>query len=142
MPQLSRYCDIATVGFSTGQAAVELDTANCEGVLFLGVIASTAARTPTLTLKSGATTTGFATCASTYTQSSTAAGVIVLATDVYKPARRYLGATLTTTSATPSYCIAIKYGCRSLIGNMGGSGTNMNTANGGILRCVSPTSAT
>ncbi len=61
MPQLSRYIDIQTVGFSTAQAAVEVDTANCEGVLFLGIIASTENRTPSMALKAGATTTGTAT---------------------------------------------------------------------------------
>lgn len=140
--QLSRFIDISTVGLSTAEAAVEVDTANCEGVLFLGVIASTAARTPSMALKSGATTTGFVNCASTHTHASTAAGVFVIATDVYKPKKRYVGATLTTTSATPSYCIAIKYGLRAMQGNMTASGTNMPTATGGIKRVVSPSSAT
>lgn len=143
MGQLSRYIDFHTVGFSTAEAAVEVDTANCDGVLFIGVIASTAARTPSMALKAGATTTGFVNCASTHTHASTAAaGAIVIVTDVYKPKKRYIGATLTTTSATPSYCMAIKYGLRAMQGNFTASGTNMPTASGGIRRVVSPSSAT
>lgn len=141
--QLSRFIDVPSVCFTTGEAACEVDTANCEGVLFIGVIASTAARTPSLALKSGATTTGFVNCASTHTHASTAAaGAIVIMTDVYKPKKRYLGATLTTTSATPSYTIAIKYGLRAMQGSFTASGTNMPTASGGIRRVVSPSSAT
>jgi len=143
--QLSRHIDITSVGLSTAEAAVEVDTggtAPCEGVLFIGVIATTAARTPSLALKSGATTTGFVNCASTHTHASTAAGQFVIATDVYKPAKRYIGATLTTTSATPSYLLAIKYGLRVSSSAMTASGTNMPTATGGIKRVVSPSSAT
>lgn len=140
--QLSRLIDIVSVGFTTAEAAVEVDTTNCEGVMFLGVIASTASRTPSLALKSGATTTGFVTCASTHTHASTAAGQWVIATDVYKPRQRYLGATLTTTSATPSWLIAMKYNLRSMQGNFTASGTKMPTATGGIKRVVSPSSAT
>lgn len=142
MGQLSRFIDFQTVGLSTAEAAVEVDTANCEGVLFIGVVCSTAARTPSLALKSGATTTGFVNCASTHTHASTAAGQFVIVTDVYKPKKRYVGATLTTTSATPSYCMAIKYGLRGMQGNFTASGTNMPTATGGIKRVVSPSSAT
>jgi hypothetical protein len=143
--QLSRYLDIVSVGFSTAQAAVEFDTASvggCEGVMFLGVIASTAARTPSLALKLGASTTSFVNCASTFTHASTAAGVTVIATDVFRPGKRWVGATLTTTTATPSYCIAMAYGLRKSVGNFTASGTNMPTVTGGILRAVSPSSAT
>ena len=140
--QLSRFIDISSVGYSTAEAANEVDTSNCEGVLFIGVIASTASRTPSLALKSGATTTGFVNCATTHTHASTAAGQFVIVTDVYKPKKRYLGATLTTTSATPSYLLAIKYGVREMTGNFTASGTNMPTASGGIRRVVSPSSAT
>ena len=140
--QLSRFIDISSVGFSTAEASNEVDTANCEGVMFVGIVCSTAARTPSLALKAGATTTGFVNCASTHTHASTAAGQFVIVTDVYKPKKRYLGATLTTTSATPSYLLAIKYGLRSMQGNFTASGTNMPTASGGIRRVVSPSSAT
>lgn len=140
---LSRYFDISSVGFSTAEASNEVDMSNAEGCVFIGIVASTAARTPSLALKAGATTTGFVNCASTHTHTSTAAaGAIVIVTDVYRPAKRYLGATLTTTSATPSYLIAMKYGLRKGVGNFSASGTNMPTASGGVKRVVSPSSAT
>lgn len=144
MGQLSRYLDIVSVGFSTGEAAVEIDnqTHNAEGFLFIGVVASTAARTPSLALKLGASTTSFVNCATTHTHASTAAGQFVVATDLYKPTKRWVGATLTTTSATPSWLIACAYGKKKMVGNFTASGTNMPTATGGIKRVVSPSSAT
>jgi len=140
--QLSRFFNCATVGFSTAEAAAEIDMTGYEGCLVIGVVASTAARTPSIALKTGATTTGFVTCASTFTNTSTGAGAFVMMTDVNKVTRRYLGATLTTTSATPSWCIMLPYGPRKNTGNFTASGTNMGTVNGGIKRVVSPSSAT
>lgn len=142
MPQLSRYLDLVSVGFSTGQDPVEVDTANCEGVLFIGVPCSTAGRLWSMALKAGATTTGFVNCASTHTHATTAASVQVIVTDVYKPKKRYIGATLSSSSATPSFTLAFKYGLRAMQGNFTASGTNVPTASGGIKRVVSPSSAT
>lgn len=141
MPQLSRFIDVTSVGFTTAEAAVEVDTSGCEGVLFIGVPGTTAARLWSLAIKSGATTTGFVNCASTHTHASTAADNSVLITDVYKPKKRYVGATLTSSSATPSRLLAIKYGLRSMTGNFSAA-SGLPAATGGILRAVSPSSAT
>lgn len=140
--QLSRYIDLVSVGFSTAEASNEVDTANCEGVLFIGVPGTTAARLWSLALKSGATTTGFVNCASTHTHASTAANNDVIVTDVYKPKKRYIGATLSSSSATPSRLLAFKYGLRANVGNFTASGSGTPTASGGIRRVVSPSSAT
>jgi len=141
--QLSRYLDLVSVGFTTGEAAQEVDTQGCEGVLFIGVKCSTAARTMSMALKAGASTTSFVTCASTFTHASTAAGSdMVIITDVYKPAKRWIGATLTTTSAVPQCLLALKYTTRKSVGNFTAAGTNTPSASGGIKRAVSPSSAT
>lgn len=143
MPQLSRYIDCLSVGYSTATSnAVEVDTAGFEGVMFIGVNASSAGRILSMALKAGATTTGFVTCASTFTNASTASNNAPVITDVFKPAKRFLGATLTSSAQTPSYLFAFGYGVRSLTGNFTASGTNLGTANGGVLRVVSPTSST
>lgn len=139
--QLSRYIDLTSVGFTTAEAANEVDTANCEGVLFIGVPGTTAARLWSLALKSGATTTGFVNCATTHTHASTVADNSVLVTDVYKPKKRWIGATLTSSSATPSRLLAFKYGLRANVGNFGAA-SGVPTATGGIKRVISPSSAT
>lgn len=141
--QLSRYIDILSVGFSTAEGAVEIDTASvpCEGVLFIGVPGTTAARLWSLALKAGATTTGFVNCASTHTHTSTAAGNNCVVTDVYRPAKRWIGATLTSSSATPSRLLALAYGLRQNSSNMTAA-SGLITASGGIKRVVSPSSAT
>lgn len=143
--QLSRFIDFHSIGFSTAEGAVEVDMASppADGVMFIGVILSTAARIPSLALKMGASTTSFVNSASTHTHASTAAASCnVIVTDVYKPAKRWVGATLSTSTATPSVCMAIKYNLRQNSSNMTASGTNMPTASGGIKRVVSPSSAT
>lgn len=139
--QLSRYIDISSVGFTTAEAANEVDTTNCEGVLFIGVPGTTAARLWSMALKSGATTTGFVNCASTHTHASTAADNSVIVTDVYKPKKRYIGATLSSSTPTPSRLIAIKYGPRAMTGNFSAA-SGLPAATGGIKRVVSPSSAT
>lgn len=137
--QLSRQIDLRSVGFSTGQAAVEVDCQNCEGVLFIGVPATTAAGLWSMALKAGATTTGFVNCAAANTHASTASNTNVLITDVHKPAKRWLGATLSSSSARPSFLLAFKYGLRKARGAMS-STANVPVATGGILRVVSPSS--
>lgn len=140
--QISRLMDCVGVGLSTAANSVqEVDTANCDGVLFIGVPASTAARTWSLALKSGATTTGFVNCASTHTVTSTAVRNDVIFKDVFRPAKRYLGATLSSTTATPCYLIAIKYSLRKPVSTFS-STANVPVAIGGISRSISPSSAT
>lgn len=142
--QISRFIDLVACGFSTAQDAVEVDTSDCEGVLFVGVPGTTAVRLWSMALKYGATTGAFVNCASTHTHASTAANNNVIVTDVYKPAARYLGATLSSSSATPSRLLAFKYGVRKMTGNFSvtGAANTVPIATGGIKRVVSPTSST
>lgn len=144
MGQLSRMIDLNLVGFTTAEAAVEVDTADCEGVLFIGVPGTTAVRLWSMALKYGATTSAFVNCASTFTHASTAANNNVIITDVHKPAARYLGATLSSSSATPSRLLAFKYGTRKQVGDFSvtGAANTVPIATGGIKRVVSPTSST
>ena len=145
MGQLSRYFDIPVITFSTCSAPCEVDCQGAEGVMFIAVPATTAANTASMEIKYAATTTGFVTCASTFTNTSTAAGHFVLVTDVYKPAARYLGATVTSSSTGefPYFTIAIKYGLReSPTTGFSSTDASMPIASGGVLRCISPTSST
>lgn len=138
--QLSKYIDLCSVQLSTAATnALEIDTSNCDGVLFIGIPATTAASTWNMALKMGATTTGFVTSQSTYTHSTTGAVNHVLVSDVYKPAKRYVGATLATTAATPSWMLAFKYDVRSLPTTF--SATAGLTATK-CISAVSPSSAT
>jgi len=143
--QLSRYIDVYACARSTASAACEVDTQGCEGVLFISVPATTAAQTASMALKAGATTTGYVNCATKFTNASTAAGGFALFTDVYKPAKRWIAATVTSTStgALPYWTIGIKYGLRSpLTGGFSSTEDAMPVASAGVLRCVSPTSST
>lgn len=144
MGQLSRMIDLNLVGFTTAESAVEVDTEGCEGVLFIGVPGTTAVRLWSMALKYGATTGAFVNCASTFTHASTAANNNVIITDVHKPAARYLGATLSSSSATPSRLLAFKYGMRKQVGDFSvtGAANTVPIATGGIKRVVSPTSST
>lgn len=144
MPQLSRYIDLAAASYTTGASiAIELATDNCEGVMFIGVGATTAARTWSLALKAGATTTGFVNSASTHTHTSSGAANQIIITDVYKPAKRYLGGTFSSTTATPAYLLAFKYGNRiNTPAAFSATGSYISAASGGIKRVVSPSSAT
>ena len=143
--QISRMIDLVDCGFSTAQAAVEVDCNDCEGVLFVGVPGTTAVRLWSMALKYAVSSTAsFINCATTYTHASTAANNNVLVTDVHKPAGRYLGATLSSSSATPSRLLAFKYGVRKSIGDFSvtGGANTVPIATGGIKRVVSPTSST
>lgn len=141
--QLSRYVDIAWAVFADSTPAVaEVDTADCEGVMFIGVPMSTANKVWSLAIKYGATTTGFVNCASTHTHTTTAANHDVVVTDVYKPAARWVGGTFNSSASDIScYLLAIKYGLRKPVTDFS-STTNLIAATGGIKRAVSPTSAT
>jgi len=138
--QLSKTIDLSNVLLSTAASiAVEVDTKECDGVFFVGIPATTAARTWSIALKVGATTTGFVTCASTHTLTSSAAANHVIVSDVYRPGKRYVGATLSCTAATPAYLLAFKYANRKV------PITFSATANLPAAKCisaVSPSSAT
>ena len=141
MPQLSRHINLTSVGFSTAEGAVDVDTSGCEGVLFIGVPGTTAVRLWSMALKSGATTTGLVACGSTFTHASTAADNSVLITDVYKPKKRWIQATLSSSTATPSRLLAFKYGTHKHVGDFEAA-SGVPVASGGIHRVVSPSSAT
>lgn len=97
---------------STGvtSLAVEIDTDNCEGVLFLGT-AGTTSTAATLTISTAASTTASFVALSGGTAASTGAGAFV-AVDVHKPLKRWLKGTLSTTANARLSVQAFKYGNR------------------------------
>jgi len=143
--QLSKYIDMASIAYSSSGPAIEIDTANCEGVLFIAIPGTTVARTAGMTLKAGATTTGFVNCSSTHTLTSTAATRDILVVDVYKPAKRWLGCTYAATADMEARMIAFKYGLRKSPTTFSATAvTNLTVpiVAGGVKRVISPTSAT
>jgi hypothetical protein len=144
MAQLSRYVDLYSVSYTTTAGTLEVDTQDCEGVMFLAVPATTVARIISLALKAGATTTGFVNCASTFTHASSAAGNIVVCTDVYKPAKRWIGATVSSSASSANWIFAFKYGLRAPLTagfTAGTTASYMSPATAGVLRVISPTSS-
>lgn len=138
--QFSKHFDLCSVGFTTGASSlVEVDCAEAGGVVFIGVPCSTAARTWSLALSAGASTTGMVSCSSTHTLSSTAAGVDVLCTEVIRPAKRWIGATLSSTTATPCFLLGLRYNCHTLPTTWSATA---NLATGLCKTVYSPTSST
>jgi hypothetical protein len=142
--QLSRYADLKVCALTTAASiAAEIDCQDCEGVLFVGVPGTTLARTWSLALKTGDSTSAFVNCSSTFTHTSSGAANHVITTDVYKPPKRWVGATFSCTTATPCYLLALKYGQRkNTTGTFSCTGGFVSAVTGGILRAVSPSSAT
>lgn len=141
--QLSRNIDLVQCVQSTSASiALEIDTADCEGVMFMGVPCTTAARIWSMALKAGATTAAFVNSASTFTHASSAAANVVLVTDVYKPAKRWIGATLSCSGANPGWMLAFKYGMRKPVATTFSATAGVSPLTGGILRAISPSSAT
>lgn len=143
--QLSRYFDMAAVAYSSSSPAIEIDCSNCEGVVFIAIPGTTAARTGSIALSAGNTTATFVAVSSTHTMTSTAATRDVLVLDVYKPAKRWLQATYSATADMEARMIALKYGLREAPVTMSATAvTNLTVpvVLGGIKRVISPTSAT
>lgn len=132
--------DLVSCGFSTAaSAAVEIDCKDNENVLFIGVPGTTAARTWSLSLKTGATTTGFVNCSTAHTLESTAAGNDILITEVVNSPRRWVGATFASTTATPAWLLAFRLRQRSAPTGFS-STANLPVASGGYKLSVAPTS--
>jgi hypothetical protein len=143
--QLSKYIDLSVIAYSSSSPVCEVDTAGYEGVLFIAVPGTTVARTGSMALKAGATTTGFVNCSSTHTLTSTAATRDVLIVDVYKPAKRYLGCTYSATADMEARMLAFGYGTRKAVTTFSATAvTNLTVpvVAGGVKRVISPTSAT
>ena len=143
--QLSRYIDLAHVSWSTtGPALIEIDTKDCDGVFFVGVPGTTAARTPTLDIYSGATSTGLVQCTTAISHASSAAGNYIVCTDVYKPKKRWLAGSLASTADAAHYLMAFKYGLRACLQSTQGFSstetTYLSAVTGGIVRAISPSS--
>jgi hypothetical protein len=142
--QLSRYSDLI-VFRSTPDAAGVLcvDTQNCEGVLFSAIPCSTLNSTTMMILSYGNTTDTLVACDTDFAHASTAAGGWWVETDVYKPAARYIMATVSHTTSVPHWITARKYGLRApLTGGYSDTGVNMPIDAEGVLRVISPTSTT
>jgi hypothetical protein len=147
--QLSRYINLVgmtgTSGQTTAAPTLEVDTADAEGVMFVGVGAgTTAARIWKMRLHAGATTTGFVACGSGTALDSTATGNYVLTTDVHKPAKRWVKATFSCSATTLSLgsLLAFKYGLRKPATTWSATASGIITlpACGLVKRVVSPTS--
>ena len=143
--QPSRNFDIASIAYSSSSPVIEIDTANCESVLFLAIPGTTAARTGSIALAAGNSTATFVSCSSTYTMTSTGATRDLLALEVHKPAKRWLQATYSATADMEARMVAIKFGLRESVTSMSAAAVTNFTVPvvaGGIKRVVSPTSAT
>jgi hypothetical protein len=144
--QLSKYIDLASIAYSSSSPVIEIDTANCEGVLFIAVPGTTVARTGALSLKTAASTTAtFVAVSSTHTMTSTGATRDVLVMDVYKPVKRWIQATYASTADSETRMLAFKYGLRTPpVAFSATAVTNLSVpiVLGGIKRVVSPSSAT
>ncbi len=140
--QLTRYIDLAQVIMSESTPAVaEVDTQNCDGVMFVGVPGTTTAALWNIQLKTGATTTGFVACSSASHNESTGTGMRIFVTDVHKPKKRWLGATFTSSgSNTDAVLLAFKYGLRAPLTSGFSCTANVPVASGGVLRVISPSS--
>jgi hypothetical protein len=140
--QLSKHIGLTSVGFTTGASSVvEVDCKDAEGCLFIGVPASTAARTWSLALKSGNTTATFIACNAINTLSSSTALNDVLIVDVANPGKRYLGATFSSTVATPCYLLAMPYRQR-ILPTAWSAAANVPVSAGGYLAVTAPSSTT
>lgn len=141
MGQLSRFVDVNVVTFTTADGACCVDAQGAEGVMFIAIAGTTANRISSMALSYGASTGSLVSCASTFTNASTAAGHYPIITDVYKPTARYICATVTSSTGLPHTVLGVKYGLREQP-TTGFSSTDLPVAIGGVLRCISPTSST
>lgn len=143
--QLSRYIDLASIAYSSSSPVIEIDTQGCEGVLFIAVPGTTAARTGNIALAGGNSTSTFVAVSTTHSMTSTGATRDVLVLDVYKPAKRYLQATYSATADMEARMLAFKYGLREVQTTFSATAvTNLTVpvVAGGIKRVISPSSAT
>jgi hypothetical protein len=143
--QLSRYIDLTHVSWtSSGPTVIEMDMEGAEGALFVGIPGTTVARTPTLDIYSGATSTGLVQCTTAISHASSAAGNYVVCTDVYKPKKRWLKASLASTAEQCHYLLGFKYGLRACLQSTQGFSstdtTYLSAVTGGIVRAISPSS--
>lgn len=119
--QLSKNSDYVAFASSgtTGATslALEVDMVNYEGIEFIGV-AGTTSTAATLTLSTAASTTAtFVNISSTQgaagngTSKSTGAGAVVVV-DLYRPRKRWIKGTLSTTASARLFLVARKYDSR------------------------------
>jgi len=105
-----------TSGGSTGAVSAVIDTADCEGVLFVA-FNSTIATTDFGIWANMGTSSGLSSTASTISGSAvyttSAATDVAVVLDVYRPQRRYVQAVANTpSSGSIGGIVAIKYGLR------------------------------
>lgn len=109
LSKMSTLTKLATgsTGVTTKNEAV--DMAGYEGVYFFAT-GGTTATAVTITIAHGATTTGFVNV-SGGTKASTG-GSAVVGVDVYKPVKRYVRATASSTASSRIELIALQYGAK------------------------------
>ena len=148
--QISRYMNLAAVRAtsiittSDNQAAfkVDVDTANCEGALFIGLGSfTTAVKTWNMKLSHGPTSTGFVACSSNHFLESTGTRQPPLALDVHKPDKRWLRCefSCSDSSNAASTILGFTYGTRKPVTTWTATGDGCVTTPA-IKRVVSPTS--
>ena len=138
--QLSKMIDFSTIQITattTDVLTVEVDTANCEGVMF--VTLGTSAKATLAVTHAASTTASYATVAvgSSAVVATTGAKALVAA-DIYKPTKRHYKVTSTSTGNSYFALMAIKYGLRKLPQSSWSSTTCL--ASTGYTAAVSPTS--
>jgi hypothetical protein len=148
--QISRYMNLAAVRASTVVATsdlhatwkVDVDTANCEGALFIGLSSmTTAVKTWNMKLSHGPTSTGFVACSSNHFLESTGTRQPPLAIDVHKPVKRWLRCefSCSDTSNAASQILGFTYGTRKPVSTWTATGDGV-AATPALKRVVSPTS--
>jgi hypothetical protein len=106
---ITRLNEQSTGGGNSVNEAVDMQ--NFTGVLFLGNVGTTGTAL-TLTAAHGASTTGFVNV--TGGTHSTTGGNDIAVLDVYKPRKRYVRCTASTTANARMSVFAVRYGPRNL----------------------------
>jgi hypothetical protein len=113
---ITRLAEQSTGGGTSINEAV--DMANYEGVLFLGNVGTTGTAL-TLTAAHGASTTGFVNL--TGGTHATTGGNDIAQLDVYRPRKRYVRCTASTTANARIQLFAIQYSSRTQLASTAGT---------------------
>jgi hypothetical protein len=83
-------------------------------------------------------------CTTAISHASSAAGNYIVCTDVYKPKKRWLKASIESTADAAHYLLGFKYGLRACLQSTQGFSSTETTflspVTGGIVRAISPSS--
>lgn len=93
--------------------AIEVDTAGWDGCYFLGIAGSTATTAHTMTISTAASTTASFVAVSGGTKATTSGNDFAVV-DVFRPRKRWLKGTFSSTANSKKAMVAILYGPRNL----------------------------